>query len=407
MKVFALSVSLAALMIIPGLNYSGLCYAETSFTEADLIKILDDGWQNYKADKPGFNGGLALQLMSPKGNFYVSTGMEHGVTNSSRFRIASVTKTFTAAGIMLLHQKRQLNIDDKITAMIPGKDVPYVPDTPDYNIPFKDKITIRMLLMHRGGVFDVSNNAVPENEFSKDAEYAGQNYIDYMENKDEEHTFTFDELVGINAKNHLSFFEPGTGYHYSDTGYSILGKIIERVSGRSYEEYIKEELLRPNGLLNTSLPSLGTDRALIEPFIKGYVWAGEKPEDVTVSNMSPHVAEGNIVATPTDLALWCQKLFRGEAGLRKETVKKMMSGKNREDGTDGSYGLGIGYFPGVGYGHAGAHAGYLTLMYYDPETDSSIVMLTNEWNCQKGLDTITEEVKYMMEIAGKILEKIK
>ncbi|MDD4183346.1 MAG: protease inhibitor I42 family protein, partial [Candidatus Omnitrophica bacterium] len=198
----------------------------------EFSEILKNEWQAYKSNKPNFIGGLCMQILSPRGNYFIATDMADNMTNAYHFRIASVTKTFTAAGIMLLNQRGALNIDDKITDNIPGKGIPYLPDTADYDVPYKKDITIRMLLMHRAGIFDISNNNIPDNEFSHNQPYVNQSYIDYMEKKDANHTFTFDELVGVKARNRLSFFKPGTTYHYSDTGYSMLGKIIERVSGK-------------------------------------------------------------------------------------------------------------------------------------------------------------------------------
>ncbi len=370
-----------------------------------LSKTLETGWQAYKSDKPNFNGGLAMQILSPKRNYFISTGMGD-VTNACHFRIASVTKTFTAAGIMLLNQKGLLNINDKITDNIPGTNIPYLPDAAAYDVPYKKDITIRMLLMHRAGIFDITNNDIPDNKFSRGRPYAGKDYLGYMLGIDERHTFTFDELVGIDAKNQLSFFEPGSAYHYSDTGYSMLGKIIERVSGKTYADFVKEELLVPNGLNDTSVPWEGSDRALPKPFVKGYVWINSAVKDVTESNMSPHVAEGNITSTPIDLANWGKKLLKGEAGLTKTTVEMMKAETGRGSAKASSYGLGIFYIPGFGYGHNGAHEGYLTYMAYNPKTDVAIVMFTNAWDLHKGLESIKAELDVMTKIAGDVMKKI-
>ena len=395
-------------IIISALFISG-CNCCTKPTGSELSKILEAEWFAYKKDKPNFDGGLALQILSPKGGYFAATGLGDKVTNNSHFRTASITKTFTAAAIMLLEQRGLLNIDDKITENMPGKNIPYLPDTADYDIPYKKNITIRMLLMHRAGVFDVTNNNIPDNIFSHGKPYVGRSYLDYMLEKDRSHTFTFDELVGVNAGNHLSFFVPGSAYHYSDTGYSILGKIIERVSGRSYSAFIKEELLVPNSLLNTSSPWKGSDQTMPEPFIRGYVWVNSTLEDTTISNMSAHVAEGNITTTPMDLANWGRKLFTYKAGLTKESLKKMKSGMSKGDGTDSTYGLGIGYSPEGGYGHAGAHEGYLSILSYDPKTDVVYVMVANVWNCQtcsKNLDSIMDEFKAMVKAANKVFKRI-
>jgi Beta-lactamase class C and other penicillin binding proteins len=388
------------------LFFCGRSFAEDDSTRSDIQKILETQWQLYKGDRQNFDGGLAMQILSPKGDYFISTGLGGAISNKSHFRIASVTKTFTAAGIMLLQQKGLLKIKDKVTDNIPGTEMPYLPNTPEYDIPYKKVITIRMLLMHRAGIFDISNNVIPDNDQSKAEPYVKQNYIEYMEGLDKAHDFTFDELLGVNAKNKLSFFEPGTSYHYSDTGYSLLGKIIERVSGKSYEDFIKDELLTPNGLLDTTLPSKGADQKLPEPFVKGYAWMPEKLEEVTESNMSPHVANGNIITTPIDLANWCKKLFTGTAGLTKESVEMMKIGMERADGTPSTYGLGILYTPGIGYGHSGAHAGYLTLMYYDPKTDISYCMFTNIWDVQRDLESIKTELMFMTDTAFRIIKKL-
>ncbi|MDD5432828.1 MAG: serine hydrolase [Candidatus Omnitrophica bacterium] len=397
-------------VIITALFFSGCSpCCKSSFTKQELSKILESEWLKYKSGKNNFDGGLAMQILSPKGDYFISTGMGD-ITNAVHFRIASVTKTFTAAGIMLLEQRGLLKIDDKITDNIPGKNIPYLPDTPDYSIPYKKDITIKMLLMHRAGIFDVSNNAIPDNKFSHGKPYVGQNYEEYMMNVNgKEYNFTLDELVGVVAQNQLSFFVPGSAYHYSDTGYSMLGKIIERVSGKSYADFIKDELLVPNNLLETSLPYKGSDQTIPEPFVKGSVWVDNALQDVTKSNMSPQVAEGNITSTPIDLANWGKKLLTGQAGLTKETVEKMKLGMNRGDKTESTYGLGLVYSPESGYGHSGAHEGYLTLMSYNPKTDITYVMFTNTWDCQtcaKGLDSIMRELKFMSETSNKILKKM-
>lgn len=379
--------------------------ANSDFKKLESLKILEGEWNKYKSNKPNFDGGLAMQVSSPEGAYFISTGMPKDINNKYHFRIASCTKTFTAAAILLLNQQKKLNLDDKITDNIPGTDMPYVPNIPEYNIPYKDKITIRMLLMHRAGVFDVANNIIPDNKDSHNEPYAKNNYIEYILNKDKTHTFTFDELIGIVAKNHLSFFQPGKSYHYSNTGYSILGKIIERVSGKPYSAFITKKLFIPNDLLDTSSPWTGSDRKLPKPFVDGYVWKDGMKEKVTISNISPQVAEGNIISTPIDLTNWCRKLLKGEAGLTKESIKAMKLGMSKGDGKlNELYGLGLASSLKNGYyGHSGAHEGYLTLMFYNPKTDISYVIFTNMWNVQKGLDSIEDELSSMMKIATKIV----
>jgi len=341
-----------------------------------LQEMLQDEWDGYRNDNPGLPGGIALKILSQKGDFFRSYGMGSEMTESTHFRPASITKTFTAASILLLQQRGLLDIEDTIISNIPGSSEPFLPDTPDYAIPYKDKITIRQLLEHRAGVFDISNSDIPA---ESEAVYAGQNYITYMLEQDSGHSFTIDELVGVVAAQKLFYTPPETEYHYSDTGYSLLGKIIERVSGQSYTYFVTRNFLEPCHLNNTASPYLVDDQILPSPFVSGYdyfdgeVYAAE-------DNITCQLANGNIISTPADIALWGKKLYTGQAGLEDKYVEMMMETKYVSDTT--GYGLGCQYSDKLGYGHTGATRGYLSLMAYDPDNDSCIVIFSNvlNWN---------------------------
>ncbi len=353
-----------------------------------LKSLIEERWEEYASDKPGFNGTLSMRIISPKGDFFVTTGSK--ITGDIHFRGASTTKTFTAAVILLLHQEGQLNIDDKITQAIPGKDMPYVPDSADYAIPFKDNITIRQLLGHTAGVFDVSNTRIPENV---SAPYAGLNYLDYIKESEPEHTFTFDELVGVVATNQLSYFAPGEGFHYSNTGCSILGKIIERVSGMNYSSFVEQRLLQPNGLDNTSFPALGSESQLPAPYAQGYTYTKGELYETTQDNMSPHIAEGNVITTADDLCKWGKLLYSGQAGVNYDLVAQMIDVKPTGE-EHVVYGLGTEYAEGLGFGHNGAHAGYMTVMRYDQRTDTAIVIYATILNA----DDLYGQISVMYEI---------
>jgi D-alanyl-D-alanine carboxypeptidase len=233
----------------------------------------------------------------------------------------------------------------------------------------------------------------------------------YVEKTEPNHTFTFDELVGVVAKNQLSFFAPGTAYKYSDTGYSMLGKIVEQVSGKPYAEFVRDELLIPNGLTNTRVVVEGSDLDMPFPFTKGFDWMAGQLEEVTRSNMSPHVAEGSVMTTLHDLTVWARQLFNGRAGLSKETVQMMIDGCMSTGGgatTTGEYGLGLVCKNGR-YGHNGAHEGYLSNMMYDTKTGVSYALFTNIWDCTTcatGLDSLKGELMKMDEITDKVLQKL-
>lgn len=338
--------------------------------DAALQEMVAGKWAAYSASigYPGA-GGAVLYVSTPAGAHFASTGMENA-SPGIHFRIASNTKTFTAAAIMLLHQRGLLDVDDLITADIPHTATPYVPDSPGYAIPNKGSITIRKLLSHRAGVFDVTNEIIPADA---PCEYAGKSYL---LTQDMSRQFTFDELVGVVAACQASYSTPAQDeYHYSNTGYSLLGKIIERVSGTSYSAFVLQDLIVPNGLTETSSPSLSTETSIPAPFAVGYSldYIGSGKLVATVSdNMSVNTAEGNLISTPEQLALWNRALLTGRAGLDDTTVGLMKC--TVPAGETSCYGLGFQLFPGLGYGHTGAHNGYMSVMLYDPANDVSLVL---------------------------------
>jgi D-alanyl-D-alanine carboxypeptidase len=374
----------AAIVVIAGfLGY--LAYAATGSNSSSpnyapqLEKLVTASWDSYVAGEAyhSSEGGVALYVTTPTAAYFASTNIS-GASPDIHFRAASNTKTFTAAAIMLLYEEGKLNINDNITADIPGTTAPYVPDTPQFAIPYKNEITIAELIGQRAGVFDVSNSQIPANA---SCPYAGQDYIEYIEATDPTHQFTFSELVGVDAECDLSYFAPGTGYHYSNTGYSLLGQIIEDVSGLTYAQFLTQYLLTPDGLSETSVPTLANDSALPSPFAPSYTVTNGTVQNTTLTNRSPHVAEGNIISTPRDLSTWIRDLITGRAGITGSYLSVMTHACTFMGNATfwRNYCLGVEYVSGVGFGHTGASAGYNSFMFFDPEHNVSVVVFCNVW----------------------------
>ncbi|WP_439506061.1 serine hydrolase domain-containing protein [Sediminibacterium sp.] len=365
--------------------------------ERSLQEMLKNNYASYKQKYPNYPGGVALKILTKKGDYFVKTGLSDDINDQTKFRAASNTKTLTAAAILFLHQQGKLNIEHKITDIIPELNIPYVPSNAAYNLPYKNSITILDLLRHRAGVFDVSNQNIPDT-VSLPLPYKGQNYIDYIQQTDSIHTFTFDELVNVVSQCKLSSFIPGNGYHYSNTGYSILGKIIERVSNKTYQQFLIEDVMKPMGMAQSSMPVLGADQQIPLPFAAGYVLYNNTKYNVTISNISANVAEGNLITTPNDLANFLRKLLTGQGILNTNLVNSvMMNYKSTNDINAGGYGCGLTYTNNLGYGHTGAHEGYLSQMVYDPITGFTAVAYTNGWNLEKGMSSLIEQLREILE----------
>jgi D-alanyl-D-alanine carboxypeptidase len=159
-----------------------------------------------------------------------------------------------------------------------------------------------------------------------------------------------------------------------------------------------EDIVLPMGMQNSSMPVLGTDRQIPAPFATGYVLAVDSVLDVTLSNMSANVAEGTLITTPNDLGLFLRKLLSGQGVLNAHIVNTVMMNCLPTNGTNaGGYGCGLTYINNLGYGHTGAHDGYLSQMVYDPESGFTVAAFTNGWNLTGGMATLIEQLTDLLE----------
>lgn len=346
---------------------------------------------------------LSVYVVSPKGTYFSTVMGNNGsaVSPNSYFRFASNTKNFTSTAILKMMQDGWLHLDDKITAQIPGTNVPYTPNIPDWDFPNKDQITIRQILQHNAGIYDVSND---------DSQYNvnGETYTDYMLENFPNHQFTTSDYVKVLSDNHLTYGAPNTVYHYSNTGFSILSEIISRIysqktnSAKTYGNYMIDHIVGPSSKVPQGIlfPELSSDNQLPSPYIKGLIKYTDHIEITDKKNASAHIGEGNGVGTMVMLTNHIRSLLKAENVLSASSVELMKTSKGLA--TTSGYALGCSYFPGIGYGHNGATEGYLTLMTYDPAQDVSIIVLLPYWDlsstnnftqCLMTLNTTGLEVK--------------
>jgi D-alanyl-D-alanine carboxypeptidase len=334
---------------------------------------------------------LNVLIQAPQGVFFSGSSAPGArpVSPDTFFRFASNTKNFTAAAIMKMHQDGWLDYTDRIVDRIPGGDMAYAPDGGAWNIPYKDRMTIRQLLQHNAGVYDVANDPVPGCE--------GLPYVEWMEEQNPDHQFSSTELVEQNAIHNLSSFPPGTGqYKYSNTGYTILGEIIARVytqrSGapKTYTDYLRDHIHGPRTPvpLNLHFPYLASDKSLPAPSVCGLIIAPDgSMEEHCADNMSANVAEGNGYGTMAGLNRYLRTLLKGENVLSPETAARMMTDTSA---ANPKYALGTSRMENLGYGHTGATHGYLSLMAYDPGVDVSTIALVPLWDFTSGWASFLE-----------------
>ena len=335
--------------------------------------------------------GIAFYVTDGKDELFLTSGLPKGVSPDSHYRLASMTKNFTAAAILLLAQEGKLRLDDTLAAPMPGKTEPYVPPTADFDFPYKDRITIRRLLEHRAGFYDITNDEVKTGE---KAPYANGDYIAWMEKQDPLHRFTVAEMVGVQSRFHLTYGEPGTS-HYSNMGFGLLSVIVERVAGVDFPVFVRERLLKPNQLEHTSIPVAGSDRTLPEPFLPGYLREKDgKVRSATERNPSVFPGSGNMVSTMRDMTRWLRRLYAGQGGLNLAMLKEM-TGDGKLD-----YALGTMRFHRTAFGHNGVFNGYFSCHYYDTATGLSWVLVCNAMS-----GGIANQLEVLNAFQSKMLER--
>ena len=211
-----------------------------------------------------------------KGAFGMAN-MEWNIPNTpdTRFRLGSITKQFTATATLQLVEQGKIKLDGKITDYLP-----------DYRKDTGDKVTIHHLLTHTSGI----------------PSYTGQ--PGFFENVSR-NPYKVDEFVKKYASGNLEF-EPGSKFSYNNSGYFLLGAIIERVTGKPYEQVLKENIFDPLGMKNTGYDHHAT---IIPKRASGYSKTPDGYINAVYLDMSIPYAAGSLYSTVEDLYLWDQALY--------------------------------------------------------------------------------------------------
>lgn len=304
------------------------------------------------------------------------------ITKDTYFRFASNTKNFTSASLLNMMEDGWVDINAYITDTIPGTNVTYVPSTPEWNIPNKSQIKIKQIMQHSAGIFDVSNDTVPG--------CGGLPYVVFIENLDPNHQFNVTEFANQLTTKNLLYFPPGAGYHYSNTGYAILSDIIGRVysakTGQTklYSDYINDFITGSNSPVpvNIHFPHLQSDRTMPNPYVNGNEYLPNGTTKVYSDvNISANVGEGNGYGTMLMLNTYIRSMMKGTNVLTTNTIQIM---KTTVSPSNMNYGLGCAYIHNLGYGHTGATHGYFSNIFYDPQTDVSVISLLPLWDNSGG-----------------------
>jgi CubicO group peptidase (beta-lactamase class C family) len=311
--------------------------------------------------KKAFNGNV---LIAEKGTiiFEKSYGLANEKSNEQLneetiFELASVSKQFTAMGIVQLKKKGELSYNDLISK--------YVPELGKY-----ENITIKNLLIHTSGLPDYM--ALSEHNWDKTKIATNENIINLFKEFEPKKKF-----------------EPNDKWDYSNTGYLLLATIIERVSGLSFEKYLKKNIFEPLEMDNTFIYRRRFQPKEVKNYAQGYIYSDSLKRKILPDELGKEyyniyldgiVGDGMVNSNLKDLLKWDRALYNSEL-INNEDRKMIFSSYKTKDNSETDYGFGWMIDSTKTYGkvvfHSGGWAGYVTHIERHLDNDKTVIILQN------------------------------
>ena len=340
---------LARLAVMAGAGLVLAWAGEAQTLAPHVAKQLDKVFTKWdRSDSPGcalgvYRGG---EIAYKRGYGMEDLNEDVHITPGTVFHVASMSKQFTAASVVLLAQQGKLSLDDDVRK--------YIPELPD----FGQKITIRNLVYHTSGLRD---------QWAL-LELAGWRY-----SKD---LITDEDVMSIMTRQKELNFKPGERHVYSNTGYTLMGLIVKRVSGMSLREFTTKNIFEPLKMMQTHFRD---DHAeIIKHDAVGYEQEAGKPFEISITNFDT-VGATSLHTTVEDLQRWDENFYQPKVGGAAFVQQMLEQGKlNNGEQLDYAFGLVIGKYKGLPtVDHGGADAGYRSDMTRFPEQHFSVAVLCN------------------------------
>ena len=323
--------------------------------ESKIVELVQDS-----INEKEFVNAVMIYVDAPQKGISIKTaaGTANGsvISTETPFHVASVGKLFTATLIGYLIDEGEITLNDPIAAYLDEEILTnlFIYEGVDY----KDQVTIQQLLSHTSGVADYF---AKEDNGLQEATYQSPDTF-----------YTPISLVQYTQQNQTAYFAPGNGYHYTDTGYILLGLIVESVSGKSFDEMLHEVIFNPLQMNDTYLmfyaDPVNGKQPIAEIWIDGY-------EISQFQSMSIDWAGGGVISTLDDQAAYIRALYQGKI-ISQETLQSMNQ-FDYEFMSGIAYGNGFmqmqfeKFFPTLGFlPRMTGHMGILgTQLFYDRESD--------------------------------------
>ena len=298
--------------------------------------------------RPGAPGASVMVIRDGKPVYTHAYGLADleartAATPATNYRLASVTKQFTAMAVMILAERKRLSYDDPLAKFFPA--------FPAYG----KTITVRRLLGHTSGLNDYESLMTPgETAQILDA-----------------------GVLGLLARQEAGDFAPGARWSYSNSGYAVLSQIVEKASGMRFAEFLKRNIFDPLGMNGTVAFEQGISTVSRRAY--GYSAKGNGWERTDQSPTSAVLGDGGIYSSVEDLYRWDQALY-GTRLVSAETLRQAFTPGVLADGQKTSYGFGweLGEYRGVRtVRHGGSTIGFRTCILRMPDRRFSVIVLTN------------------------------
>lgn len=329
-------------------------------------------------DVPGCAVGIVHNGNFVHAKGYGAANLEHGIQIDRKtvFRIASVSKQFTALSIAILAQRGDLNLDADVHT--------YIPELQDYGTP----VTIRQMVHHLSGMGDYNDSF--EVAAEKPFRFGNEDY------------WTIDEFFNEVTKQPLAF-KPGETYEYSNLAYFLLSQVVERVSGQSLREFSKVEIFDPLGMEDTFYND--NVAAIIPRRADGYEPLEDGGYETLMTNLN-WVGDGGVYTSLDDFIKWDQALATGNVPGGVDVFQMIIKPhpatvRPRTNGDEGE----IGYAFGMNVGtknsrarrsHSGGWVGYRSFYIAFPDDDASLFTFCNRTDgngkhTNTAIDTVISE----------------
>jgi CubicO group peptidase (beta-lactamase class C family) len=351
------------------------CLAGQSKSDTDLDKTVDSlVSQQFKQNEPGVSILIARKGKIVYEDAFGSANLELNVPMKTDmvFRIGSITKQFTAIGILQLVEQGKISLQDSIQKYIPFPSKGY-------------RITIENLLTHTSGIVDYSNADTTHNPYIEREDFTPERMIPY---------FNYQPLE----------FEPGTKYNYSNSGYVLLAYVIEKVTGQEYHKYMQEHVINKAGLSNTLYASENT---IVPGRVQGYTRDKGFYENCEYQTLSIGYGCGDLMSTTEDLFKWNNALLENKL-VNKNTLEKAFTPFKLKNGSYSKYGYGwfIDTLNGnICIHHEGQVSGFIAIEKFFPQQNVFLSILTNVKSGEDKTDFSDKRFRLFEKITDAALGK--